>query len=242
MTAKFTIARVGHVGIYVSDLEAAVAWYTGVLGLTLTGRWPTPGGGEIVFLRFQENHHDIVLMPKPEVVAGNPVVNRLQHIAMEMENRDEWLKALAALWAAGVKITAGSLVHGFEGGTGPGTLPGGSGSRSFYFEDPDGNSLELYADMMRVPAGQPSRHPTMPTWSTTSVPTAPVPRKTGRARQCRRDSRNQRLHPRHSAKPKRGQDLNIEFKIQVLTPKTPSWVIGRRAPCAVILAAIRGHF
>ncbi len=155
MTAKFTIARVGHVGIYVADLEAAIDWYTGVLGLTLTGRWAMPGGGEIVFLRFQENHHDIVLMPKPEVAAGDPAGNRLQHIAMEMENRDEWLKALAALRAAGVKITAGPLVHGFEGGTGPGTLAGGSGSRSFYFEDPDGNSLELYADMMRVPAGQP---------------------------------------------------------------------------------------
>ena len=79
----------------------------------------------------------------------------VQHIAMEMESRDEWLKALKALRAAGVTITAGPLVHGFEGGMGPGTLEGGSGSRSFYFEDPDGNSLELYADMMRVPAGQP---------------------------------------------------------------------------------------
>ncbi|MBT6273396.1 MAG: hypothetical protein HOI95_04600 [Chromatiales bacterium] len=54
-----------------------------------------------------------------------------------------------------MKITSGPLVHGFEGGTGPGTLAGGSGSRSFYFEDPDGNSLELYNDMMKVPAGQP---------------------------------------------------------------------------------------
>jgi hypothetical protein len=54
-----------------------------------------------------------------------------------------------------VQITAGPLVRGFEGGTGPGTLPGGSGSRSFYFEDPDGNSLELCNDMMKVPARQP---------------------------------------------------------------------------------------
>ena len=63
--------------------------------------------------------------------------------------------ALAELRRAGVKITQGPLVHGPEGGTGPGTLPGGSGSRSFYFEDPDGNSLELYADMMKVPDGEP---------------------------------------------------------------------------------------
>ena len=74
---------------------------------------------------------------------------------MEVESRDEWLKALAALKRSGVTITLGPLVHGFEGGTGPGTLPEGSGSRSFYFEDPDGNSLELYTDMMKVPDGQP---------------------------------------------------------------------------------------
>jgi hypothetical protein len=53
-----------------------------------------------------------------------------------------------------VTITQGPLVHGFEGGSGPGTLAGGSGSRSFYFEDPDGNSLELYSDMMKVRASQ----------------------------------------------------------------------------------------
>jgi len=42
------------------------------------------------------------------------------------------------------------LIHGFEGG---GNL-GGSGSRSFYFLDPDGNRLEIYTDMMRVPNGE----------------------------------------------------------------------------------------
>ena len=157
MTSKFTISRVGHVGIYVSDIDRSIAWYTDVLGLTLTGRWPMSGGGEIVFLRFGDNHHDIVLMPNPAPVRSGETggSNRLQHIAMEIESRDEWLKALAELKRSGVTITQGPLVHGLEGGTGPGTLPGGSGSRSFYFEDPDGNSLELYTDMMKVPDGQP---------------------------------------------------------------------------------------
>lgn len=153
MAGKFTIDRVGHVGIYVANLDRSIAWYTDVLGLTLTGRWPY-GESEIVFLRFHENHHDIVLMPAPASAQENQS-SRLQHIAMEIGSRDEWLKALAELKRAGVKITSGPLVHGFEGGTGPGTLAGGSGSRSFYFEDPDGNSLELYNDMMKVPAGQP---------------------------------------------------------------------------------------
>jgi catechol 2,3-dioxygenase-like lactoylglutathione lyase family enzyme len=43
------------------------------------------------------------------------------------------------------------LVHGIEGG---GTNPGGSGSRSFYFLDPDGNRLEIFTDAMKVPNGE----------------------------------------------------------------------------------------
>ena len=128
MAGKFTIDHVGHVGIYVSDLDRSIAWYTEALGLTFRGRWPY-GEGEIVFLRFHENHHDIVLMPAPQGW-DDKNSSRLQHTAMEIGSRDEWLKALAELKRAGVQITAGPLVHGFEGGTGLGMLPGGSGSRS----------------------------------------------------------------------------------------------------------------
>ena len=154
MARAFTISRVGHVGIYVADLDRSIAWYQDVLGLTLTGRWPV-GDGEMAFMRFTDDHHNFVLSSNPHSVGPDDKsgFNALQHIAMEIEGRDEWLKALAELQRRGVKITRGPLVHGFEGGTGPGTLPGGSGSRSFYFEDIDGNTLEFYADSMKVPDG-----------------------------------------------------------------------------------------
>ena len=104
-----------------------------------------------------DDHHNFVLCSNPRAVGPEDKsgFNALQHIAMEIENRDEWLKALADLKRQGVKITRGPLVHGFEGGTGPGTLPGGSGSRSFYFQDLDGNTLEFFADSMKVPDGLP---------------------------------------------------------------------------------------
>ena len=50
----------------------------------------------------------------------------------------------------GVEPISGPLIHGFEGG---GNL-GGSGSRSSDFLDPDGNRLEIFTDMMRVPNGE----------------------------------------------------------------------------------------
>lgn len=57
-----------------------------------------------------------------------------------------------ALEPKDVQIVSGPLVHGFEG---DGKNFGGSGSRSFYFLDPDGNRLEIDTDMMRVPNGEP---------------------------------------------------------------------------------------
>ena len=155
MGKPFRISRVGHVGIQVTDVDRSLAWYTGTLGLTLTGRWEA-GAGEVVFMRFDDDHHNIVLFTHPSPVdpESKGGYSALQHIALEIESRDEWLKALADLERRGVEIVWGPLVHGLEGGDGPGTLVGGSGSRSFYLEDPDGNSIELFTDMMKVPDGE----------------------------------------------------------------------------------------
>ena len=156
MSKPFRISRVGHVGIQVTDVDRSLAWYTETLGLTFTGRWDVRGG-EVVFLRFDDDHHNIVLFthPSPVDTQSTGGYNGLQHIALEIESRDEWLKALADLERRGVEIVGGPLVHGLEGGDGPGTLVGGSGTRSFYVEDPDGNSIELFTDMMKVPNGEP---------------------------------------------------------------------------------------
>jgi len=52
MAKGFTISRIGHVGIHVTDLDRSLAWYRDILGLTLTGRWPFRGG-EMAFMRFR---------------------------------------------------------------------------------------------------------------------------------------------------------------------------------------------
>jgi catechol 2,3-dioxygenase-like lactoylglutathione lyase family enzyme len=154
--AGFTINRVGHVGINVTNMDRSLEWYLGVLGMTLTGRWPWGPNGEMSFIRFTDDHHNMVLFTHRTEVDPNAqgAYLPLQHIALEIENRDEWLVALAELQRKGIEILNGPLVHGFEGGNGRGTLIGGSGSRSFYVADPDGNSVELYTDMMKVPDGE----------------------------------------------------------------------------------------
>jgi catechol 2,3-dioxygenase-like lactoylglutathione lyase family enzyme len=147
------IKRIGHVGILVSDFERSFRFYTEVLGCTVTNRNKRPDGSETAFLRFDDMHHDVVLSSAPagvDVTSQGPRERLIQQIAFEVEDRDEFLKALAHLQAKGVKLINGPLIHGIEGG---GNL-GGSGSRSFYFNDPDGNRLEIYTDMMRVPNGE----------------------------------------------------------------------------------------
>jgi catechol 2,3-dioxygenase-like lactoylglutathione lyase family enzyme len=147
------IKRIGHVGILVSDFERSYRFYTDVLGCTLTNRRKSEDGTETAFLRFDEMHHDFVIASAPQgvdVTSAGPKERVIQQIAFEVESRDEFLKALAHLHSRGVELVTGPLVHGMEAG---GNL-GGSGSHSFYFNDPDGNRLEIYTDMMRVPDGE----------------------------------------------------------------------------------------
>lgn len=156
MGAAFEIRRVGHVGVHCTNVDRSIAWYRDTLGLTLTGRWGSEDHG-MAFMRFTDDHHNIVLFTHPTAVSEESRdmgFNGLNHIAFEVENRDEWLKALADLRSKGVEIVQGPLVHGPEGGKGPGAAYGGSGSRSFYFLDPDGNRLEIFTDMMKVPYGE----------------------------------------------------------------------------------------
>ena len=147
------LKRIGHVGLLVSDFERSFRFYTEVLGCKVTNRRKSADGSETAFLRFDDMHHDFVISSAPasvDVTIAGPRERLIQQIAFEVEDRDAFLKALAHLHAHGVKLINGPLIHGMEGGGGI----GGSGSRSFYFLDPDGNRLEIYADMMRVPHGE----------------------------------------------------------------------------------------
>ena len=55
------VHRVGHVGIWVSDIEKSLEWYRDVVGLKLTGIWGEPyRKHRMCFVRCEDWHHDIV--------------------------------------------------------------------------------------------------------------------------------------------------------------------------------------
>ena len=151
------VDRVGHIGVQVSDVDRSVDFYRKVLGLKVTGRWGPPDFGRpMCFMRINDKHHDVVLFELPEdaskagVTSGDSRGRRapgLDHIAFEVDSREDWLAALEHVRASGVEIVTGPYVHGPEGGD---KFKGGSGSHAFYFLDPDGNRIEIYCWMMKV--------------------------------------------------------------------------------------------
>ena len=125
---EFALRKIGHVVLNVSDLEASVRFYTEVLGLRVSDRYPdamVPGG--MVFLRCNTDHHGVAL------VGSHAAHERtsLNHFAFEVGSLDEVFRARAWLQQHGVPIVfAGRRRAGCQ--------------IAIEFRDPDGNNLEIY--------------------------------------------------------------------------------------------------
>ena len=124
--------RIGHVHLKVADIERSLAFYCGVLGFQLTGRF----GHQAAFVAAGDYHHHIGLntwesrggSPPPRGTTG------LYHVAILYPTRTALADALRRLRDAGVELD-GASDHGV--------------SEALYLHDPDGNGIELYWDRPR---------------------------------------------------------------------------------------------
>jgi catechol 2,3-dioxygenase-like lactoylglutathione lyase family enzyme len=131
---QFQLRKIGHVVLNVTDLDRAVAFYTGMLGLGVSDRYPdtmVPGG--MVFLRVNTDHHGVALVGG----ATRSERSSLNHFAFEVGSLDEVFRARAWLREKGVAI------H-FEGRRRAGC------QIAIEFQDPDGNNLEIYWNIDQV--------------------------------------------------------------------------------------------
>ncbi len=131
---QFQLRKIGHVVLNVTDLDAAVRFYTEVLGLRVTDRYPdgvVPGG--MVFLCVGTDHHGVALVGG----AQRGERSSLNHFAFEVGSLDEVFRARAWLRARGVPL------H-FEGRRRAGCQV------AIEFQDPDGNNLEIYWNIDQV--------------------------------------------------------------------------------------------
>ena len=125
--------EIGHVHLKVSNLERAIAFYSGVLGFDVTQRM----GTSAAFLSVGGYHHHIGLN-KWESEGGAPPASGttgLYHFAIRYQDRASLGDALLRLRHAGVPLD-GASDHGV--------------SEALYLRDPDGNGLELYWDRPRA--------------------------------------------------------------------------------------------
>ncbi len=130
----FELQKIGHVVLNVTDLEAAVRFYTEVLGLRVSDRYPDsmmPGG--MVFLRCSNDHHGVAMVGG----ARKGETSSLNHFAFEVGSLEEVFRARAWLRKHGVPI------H-FEGRRRAGC------QIAVEFQDPDGNNLEIYWNIDQI--------------------------------------------------------------------------------------------
>lgn len=126
--------RLAHVLIACRDLQASKNFYVGVLGLGLLEEDPEHGGA-FLSVGSRGNAVDLFQSDDPEATppstggGGDPFLGiGVKHVAFGVTSEDELKEAYFALQDAGIKILR-TLEH--------------ESQRSIYFNDPDGNLLEI---------------------------------------------------------------------------------------------------
>ena len=124
------VQSLGHVVLRVTDLQRSEEFYNGLLGMDVCARFDEQGMKGTFFSL--GNHHDLAIfeVSGSDAAAGKQAAG-LDHVAFRIGDSLEVLvDAKAELEAAG--IIPNPVDHEV--------------TQSLYFDDPDGNNVELYVD------------------------------------------------------------------------------------------------
>lgn len=134
----FQIRKIGHVALYVSDIERSTRFYRDVLGFEISDVYHDdmmPGGA--VFLRCNPDHHGIALFRATD---AHPAGAGMHHMAFEVATLDDVVRARTHLRRHNVSID-------FDGRRRAGV------QIAVEFRDPDGHRLEIYWGIDQIPPG-----------------------------------------------------------------------------------------
>jgi catechol 2,3-dioxygenase len=132
-----TVKELGHVVLYVRNLETSAAFYRDVLGFHQIFE-NTAGPFTAAAFSSGRTHHELLLIEVGENAQPLPEGRRvgMYHFGLKVGDTDEELRqVLADLVDAEAKIV-GTSDHGF--------------THSLYILDPDGNEVELFIDVAGV--------------------------------------------------------------------------------------------
>jgi catechol-2,3-dioxygenase len=142
------IRELGHLVLYVRDVQRSAAFYRDVLGW----RQIVPADGEglpsVKAAAFNapsgRTHHELLLIEVGEDAAAQPEGRRLglYHFGLKIGATDDELRA-----ARDILVETGTPILGMSDHT---------MTHSLYIADPDGNEIELYVDVPGVDWNDPS--------------------------------------------------------------------------------------
>lgn len=123
--------KLAHVVLRARDLQRSRAWY-----LTVLRAHPAFENEAVCFLTYDEEHHRIGLIGRPELGGDADAHAGLEHIAFTYASLGELLATYRRLGGEGI-TPYWTINHG--------------PTISMYYKDPDGNRLELQYDVFERP-------------------------------------------------------------------------------------------
>ena len=117
------VMSLGHVGLYVRDIERSKEFYRDILGLTISDENPKTGSAFMTAKGRLQEHHELLLVP------GREDGRIVQQISFRCANLSDVKEFHKLFLERNVPILR-TVSHGNAVG--------------LYFQDPDGNQLEVY--------------------------------------------------------------------------------------------------
>jgi catechol 2,3-dioxygenase len=131
------VTSLGHVGVYVKDIERSVSFYRDILGLEVSDR--SPRGA--VFMTAQDRlaeHHELLVAPGRE--GDGKILQQISFRCASLADVKEFYRIFLERQVPILRV----VTHG--------------NTVSIYFEDPDNNTVEVYWPTgidVTQPFGQP---------------------------------------------------------------------------------------
>jgi catechol-2,3-dioxygenase len=118
-----SVTSLGHVGLYVGDIERSKAFYRNILGLKISDENPKTGSTFMTAKDRVEEHHELLLVPGRE---DGKVVQQISFRCASLAHLKEFHRVFLDNNVPIIRIVS----HGNAIG--------------IYFQDPDGNQVEVY--------------------------------------------------------------------------------------------------